>query len=274
MTTVHVLTAVHNDLDNLKKLLASIFVQSVRNFTVTVVDDGSTDGASQYLRKNYPKINIVSGNGKLWWTGSINAGITHISTYATHNDYILTINNDCTIARDYLAKILKLTKPDRIVGSKVVSTQTDKIWDLGEIIDWSKGEIVTRRKDSDPVDAITTKGTLYPVSMFRQIGLLSKKLPHYLSDYEISIRAKRHGYKLQICSQCVVTNDTKNTGYGDDLSAKISIKDGIKLLFSRKSKVNIFDQIWFITLCCPAKHKLYNYWRLLNRILKGYNRLL
>jgi GT2 family glycosyltransferase len=274
MTTVHILTAVHNDLNNLKKLLNSIYRQSIKKFTVTVVDDGSTDGTKHYLQENNPSIHIISGNGNLWWTGSINAGLEQILGTADESDYVLTINNDCTIKPDYLKKILSVAGSDKIIGSKVVSAQTNKTWDLGERIDWAKGTITIRQKDSDPVDAITTKGTLYPVTMFKQIGLLSKRLPHYLSDYEIAIRAKHRGYKLIICSACIVTNDTQNTGEGDIIPDKVSFKQGLKLLFSRKSKVNIFDQFWFITLSCPIEYKLSNYLWLLKKLVKGYNQLL
>lgn len=264
---IHILTAGHNDLGNLKKILKNIYGQSNANYTVTVVDDGSTDGTKEYISSNYPTTHIVKGDGNLWWTGSINAGIKAIMSYASEKDYILTINNDCEIQSNFLQNMNKISNPSTIVGSKIISRQTGKIWDIGEIVDWRNGKIYGRLKNNDRLDTLTTKGTLYPVGVFRKIGLLSSKLPHYISDYELSIRAKKHGYKLTICPNCLVINDTVNTGIGDIIPDEISLNDSFKLMFNRRSKLNVVDQFWFITLSCQNKYKLINYLRLILKII-------
>lgn len=266
-STIHILTAAHNNLSNLKRLLRSIDNQTYRNFTITIVDDGSTDQTRNYLLNKYPFVRYLSGNGKLWWTGSINLGLSQILTSAKADDFVLTINNDCQIDPNYLSNILKHGNKHSIIGSKVIDSHTGVLWDRGEIIDWSRGKILGRRKSSDHIDAISTKGTLYPIKIFRDIGLLSRQLPHYVSDYEFAIRAKRHGYQLKICETCIVRNDTRNTGIGDALPSKLSLSSSLKLMFNRKSKLNIIDQFWFISLACPAKYKASNYLRLLAKII-------
>ncbi len=263
MNQLYVLTAVHNDLTNLKQLLTCLAKQKYQNFQIVVVDDGSTDGTGNYLKQHYPQVKVITGSGNLWWTGSLNIGIQYILQHASGNDYILTINNDCQIDESYLAQISKYAKEKMVVGSKIIDQKTGKLWDLGVMIDWSRGKIAGRTKSSDPLDAITTKGTLYPVSMFHHIGLLSHHLPHYISDYELTIRAKRLGYTLVVRDDCVVTNDVRNTGIGDSLSETISLKQSLELMFDRRSKLNIIDQFWFITLACPARFRTINYLRLI-----------
>ena len=265
--TIHILTAVHNDSSNLNKLIHSIANQTMKDYTLTIVDDGSKNEVARTLEGKFPNITILRGDGNLWWTGALNLGLNQILANADDNDYILTINVDCTISPTYLAKMTNMCGPARVVGSKIIN-RSGKIWDVGEIIDWRKGSILPRSKSSDPIDAISTKGTIYPVKMFREIGLLSKRLPHYLSDYELSVRAKKHNYQLIICDDCVVKNDTQNTGFGDIIPANITLKQAFQLLFSRKSKTNLLDQIWFITLSCPRKYKLINYLRLGNKLTK------
>lgn len=263
MTTVHVLTAGHNDLSNLKSLLKSLAAQSLRSSTITVVDDGSTDNTSEYLSTHYPHVKLIRGDGNLWWTGALNLGLSTILPQAGNNDYVLTLNNDCTVGPHYLRHLLTQASPNRVVGSKIVDRATGKLWDLGETIDWSRGKITARRSNTDPLDTLTTKGTLYPVNLFKKIGLLSSHLTHYVSDYELAVRAKRRGYQLAICESAVVKNDTDNTGIGDHIPASITFKDTLKLMFGRRSKLNLVDQFWFITLACPLIYRPINYVRLI-----------
>lgn len=263
---IHVLTAVHNDKDNLLQLLNSFKTQSYKHFSITIVDDGSSDGTEKYLTSNHPDINYIKGTGKLWWTGSLNKGIRSILKSALSGDYILTINNDCAVDKTYLKSLISFAKnkPRSITGSHIIDQVTKKTWDLGVMLDWRKGKILPRKKSSDRIDALTTKGTLYPVKLFHDIGLLAaRRLPHYISDYEFSIRAKNHGYQLMICPKCKLYNDTRNTGVGDNMPEELSFKQSLRLMFDRKSKLNIIDHFWFYTLSCPNQYKPINYLRLL-----------
>ena len=41
---------------------------------VVVVDDGSPDDTAAHLATHYPDVQVVAGDGSLWWSGAINAG--------------------------------------------------------------------------------------------------------------------------------------------------------------------------------------------------------
>ena len=267
MTKIHVLTAVHNDLANLRSLLTTLNHNDLKPASITVVDDGSTDGTCEFLAKNYPDIHYLLGDGQLWWTGSLNLGIKSILSRASLHDYLLTINNDCLLDPHYLKTMAQSARPNLVLGSKIIDVQTKRTWDLGVTIDWPTGKITGRQKTSDRLDALTTKGTLYPLNLFLQLGLLSSHLPHYISDYELAIRAKKHGYRLSLQTASPVLNHTQNTGAGDELEGPFTLKRSLYLLFGRRSKLNIVDQFWFITLCCPLRYQPLNYLRLIAKTI-------
>lgn len=267
--TIYIILGVHNELKYLKLILACFDLQTYKNNKLVIVDDGSTDGTYLFVKKNYPKAILIKSNGNLWWTGSLFVAIEEILKIANNDDFILTINNDCVMERDYLENIYNCSKRHEgaIIGSLIIDVKDKKtISDAGVKIHWENyrfeavgpkdiSQIKDFNKVEDNIDTLSTKGTLYPVKVFKQIGNFDKKhLPHYISDYEFACRAKRKGYKLLLSYKAKVYNEIDRTGFGMNLPQKPSIREILDLLFSRRSRINVVDHFWFIILCCPRKY--------------------
>ena len=97
---------------------------------VVVVNDGSTDDTTEWIRSNYPEVNLCQGDGNLWWSGGVNMGIQH-AIEVLKTDYILLWNNDIRPAPDYfnrLSDILESNPCDNIILSKVyIENKTEQI---------------------------------------------------------------------------------------------------------------------------------------------------
>lgn len=271
--TVFILSSTFNQCKDTDKLLWSISKQSYTNIKTYIIDDGSTDRTYEFIKSKYKDTVVHKGNGNLWWTGAIYWGVEEIMKIAKTSDYILIVNNDCTFDRNFISFLLKssLENKQSIMGSLAIDSIDRKtITDGGVAIDWSKGRLIvlgpkfireiSEKIDTVEVDVLSTKGTLYPVEVFRKAGNFDKKhLPHYVSDYEFSIRAKRYGYKLLLSYKARIFNETERTGIGNEMPKEINLAKVLQLLFSRKSRMNIIDHFWFVSLCCPLKYKLQNY---------------
>lgn len=72
---VFVVIPVHNRLSFTRACLESLREQSFRDFTIVVVDDGSTDGTYATLAEEYPEVTLLWGDGDLWWTGAMNRAL-------------------------------------------------------------------------------------------------------------------------------------------------------------------------------------------------------
>lgn len=271
---VFIISAVRNDLEYTKELLRSINNQKYSETETIIVDDGSIDGTARFLKRNYPEVRVLRGDGSLWWTGSIFWAIEEVLKEAKKGDYILTINNDCTFNSNFISNLISVAKKNKktIVGSLIIEDSKEKrIIDAGVEIDWSRGSfdpLISKAardiKDGKivgrKVDALPTKGTLFPIKVFRKVGNFDKKhFPHYLSDYEFTNRAKKAGFPLLVSYEAEVYNKTKRTGIGGKIPKRINFKKFLLLLFSRGSRVNIIDQWQFIRIACPPRYKVVNY---------------
>lgn len=280
--TVYVLCGVYNHLECTRKILKCLNDQNYPHIKTIIIDDGSTDGTSQYLKQNDPKMTVIRGNGNLWWTGSMYLGVEKVLRMAKNGDYILTINNDCFFDKHYINQLVNMSNHLKraIVGSLIISQDDQQtISDAGVFIDWNCGKFIhlgpkkvnQLPKDiyyQDQINVLSTRGTIFPIEVFKKIGNFDKKnFPHYLSDYEFTYRANRAGYKLVLSYQVKVFNDMKRTGIGKKISYQIGSKEVFSLLFSRRSGINIIDNYRFIMLCCPSQYRLKNLFFLCKKII-------
>jgi len=191
--------------------LNSLTSQSYKNYKIIVINDGSSDDTIDQIKKNYHKVILLNGDGNLWWSGATNLGIK----YAIKNSaqYVLTLNNDLVVNYDYLQNMINAAEEfqNSIIGSISISNEDkETIIDGGGIInkylakrkDLFSGKKYTslkNRKSLYSVNVLSGRGTLIPACVFSEIGLFNNKLlPQYGADYEFSIRALKHGYRLYI----------------------------------------------------------------------------
>lgn len=84
----------------LEMVLPTLRGQSFRDYDVTVVDDGSTDGSVRYLEEQWPEVRVVLLAGNSGFPKIANAGIE-----ATNGEYIALLNNDVELSPDWLERL-------------------------------------------------------------------------------------------------------------------------------------------------------------------------
>ena len=73
---VALVTPVHNRKELTLLCLKSLSRINSKGLEVRtyIVDDGSTDGTADAIREEYPDVDVVPGNGDLWFTEGTNVG--------------------------------------------------------------------------------------------------------------------------------------------------------------------------------------------------------
>jgi GT2 family glycosyltransferase len=213
---IYVVIPVHNRKKKLERVLECLADQTlVQHARVVIVDAGSTDGTSEFL-KNYQVTNsflsIVQGETDWFWAQSTMAGIDHIKDSLQDSDYVLLLNDDTELKSDYLVcaqKILEIS-PNSILSSVLCDLSTEEVFHYGIDFDPSNlwiGDMHVSESKTDlfSVKLASGRGTFYPAKTFLDgLTLDWKKVPHYLADYKISAEARLLGYEIIGSDKCKV----------------------------------------------------------------------
>jgi GT2 family glycosyltransferase len=209
LTRVEIVTPVHNRRDITLQCLKSLarVNKDGLDVHVIIVDDGSTDGTSEAIVENFPEVEIVRGDGNLWFTAGTNRGI---EAALKHNpDYVLTINDDEVFDESFLHLMIETAQrnPRSIVGALLLLWDTPhKIfqvsprWELsaGGFRHWVQQTIWTVPKKPWEVELIVGNCVLFPVAAIKECGLMNeKRFPHF-GDAEYTPRMRRRGWRLLI----------------------------------------------------------------------------
>ncbi|HXH09764.1 MAG TPA: glycosyltransferase family 2 protein [Alphaproteobacteria bacterium] len=246
---IYIVIPVHNRLDATRDCLQSLKAQTYTPFHVVLVDDGSSDGTSEYVHSSFPEVIVLEGNGNLWWTAATNLGVRYALRYANDTDYILTLNNDTVLPPAYLHTMATLAKqaPNGLIGSIAIDDdRRDMVVDAGIRIHWCLAKF-TRLKAPKAngvrsfyqVSTLPGRGTLIPVQVFHTIGLYdASDFPHYAADYDFALRARKAGYILLLHPACYLYSKTKLTGISN-LRQKIDFAAWLASFQSIRSPNNL-----------------------------------
>lgn len=251
---IYILIPIHNRKGLTLACLASLKKQEYHDYRIIVIDDGSTDGSEESIKKTYPEITIIRGDGDWWWTKSINNGVCFALSHSKPGDFILTLNDDTEVEQNYLQALIDTsTSYQRAIVGSLVKNYYDPnvIQDAGVQTNWSKFLFSKRHSIgnetvNESVGALSGRGMLIPVEIFSNIGLFSRMLPHYSADYEFSARAKHHGAKIVMSYRAIVYSKDRL-----DPNGKEQEQPFWKKYFSRRSSSNIPMQIALASIGAP-----------------------
>jgi GT2 family glycosyltransferase len=251
---------VYNNIKYTLGCLESLQKQTYQDFKIIICDDGSSDDTSEIIINNFPEVILLKGNGNLWWAGAMNQCLKYALYRGKKNDFVLLLNNDLIVKKDYLQNLIKAAKQNEVLGSIAVNAENEnEIFYAGELLDKfsARSKMIHRdfkkleKLNEWEVDLLTGRGTLFPLQLLEQIGLMHNQImPQYGADVEFSVRAKKVGYKLKINKDAKVYSYVGNTGKGS-VYKNSSVKDFISSFTSLRSPNYYKSRIHFAKVYTP-----------------------
>jgi GT2 family glycosyltransferase len=192
---VFVLAPVHNRRAITEKFVRNLKSQTYPNWHLILVDDGSTDGTAEMVTSLLPEAIILRGTGNWWWAGSLEKAYRWLrSTDTKAGSVIVIMNDDTEFDAGFLAAGVAALQPRSMLLARQYSFETEELLEVGVQWDW-RTLICKSVKEAYAINCHPTRGLFFYFSVMVETGGFHPYLlPHYLSDYEYTIRARRIGF--------------------------------------------------------------------------------
>jgi GT2 family glycosyltransferase len=268
--TIYVLAPVHDRRAMTERFIRCLMAQSDQGFHLVIVDDGSRDGTSEMVRSVMPTATIITGTGDWWWAGSLQRARQWLEGQpAEPDDLVLIANDDTTFQPDLLvrARAAMRAHPHSLLLAEAFSSRSGASKGVGMRVDWQTLSLRPTH-DPDAIDCLATRGLFLRRDDFLRLGPFhTVLLPHYLSDYEFSIRAARRGLALRADPSVRLVMDEAATGIRvRDLR---SPRAYLRSVLSMRSTENPVYWTTFVMLASPKRYVLQNVVRVWLRFGKG-----
>jgi GT2 family glycosyltransferase len=258
---VAVVIPVHDGLELTRRCLSALEAQRPAEFETVLVDDGSTDGTTDYVRTRHPRVTVLKRDGTLWWSGAVNAGCRHAIAHGA--DVVVLFNNDnvdCSVdVISRLAGVAYATGACVSVVALVEGAGGDRtILHSGGSLDWrGRGQQLRETglafaADERVEECDWLPGTALAVrtDVFDALGGADdRRFPQYRGDIDLTLRARRAGRSCLVVRDAWVLNDKSQTGFRFD--RPLGPRRVVAGLVSRRSPYNLREAVWFAVRHCP-----------------------
>ena len=250
----------------IENCLNSLKHQTMDAFDIIVVDDASKDRSLEIL-KGTDAITLIENAENSGFARSINNGIR-----AAQNDFVLLLNNDVVVERDFVEKLYAAIKDDPkifSVSSRMVRYyERDKIDDTGDfynIFGWAykrgDGKPVERYNKPTSVFSTCAGAGIYRRDVLNAIGLFDERYFAYLEDVDVSWRGRIAGYKNRYAPTAVCYHiGSATTAEGQKYSAfkvKISARNNIYNVYKNMPLAQLIVNFLFLVVGFAMKGILF-----------------
>jgi len=222
---IAVLMTCHNRRATTLRGLRNLFSQTLpEGFALEVVltDDGSTDGTGDAVRQEFPEVNVLLGDGNLFWAG----GTQLAWDAARPAEFYLWLNDDVALRPNALKVLLETYQAagDRmtIVVGSTCDPQLGKTCTGGmERKGWYDVRVIDPREVTQPCDTFNGNIVLIPSVVEERIGSLDEAYTHFFADGDYGLRARKQDVAVLLApghlGECSL-NPIANSSFDGSLS--------------------------------------------------------
>jgi len=188
----------------LKPCLDSVAAIDYPNYSVMVIDNGSTDNSVKMVKEKYSEVELLELENNNGFAGGYNSCLTRLKN--EYSKFILFLNNDTEVDPDILNSFIQAKEKygdNNLYGGKIFYQDTPNlIWYAGGNINLKRTKIShrgIRQNDSAEfskplqTDYITGCCLFTSMEVINQLKGFDERFNMYGEDVDLCLRAKKEG---------------------------------------------------------------------------------
>lgn len=243
---VYIVVVNWNNWRDTNECLASLRALAYSNFTVLLVDNGSTDGSACEIRKAYPKVMVIETGKNLGFAGGNNAGIRKALEHGAQ--YIWLLNNDTKVAPDSLRALVRMGEENPrigVVGSVIyhmAEPERLQAWGGGRVNFWlGRSRHFIRPVADRKLEFITGASLFVRKQVLESVGLLDEQFFMYWEDSDFCFRVRRSGGLLGVARDSRVWHKESATAGRDRVFLDLTFGASAALFFRKHAPLPAYS---------------------------------
>ena len=235
-------------------VLSGLECQTVKDFEVILVDNGSRDGSCAFAAASYPWVHLIELPENFGFCRAVNEGIK-----ASRSPYVLLLNNDIEVTDNFIeemtAAISRHTNAFSCSARMIQFHDRDKLDDAGNYycaLGWAyargKGKDIRTYEKEEKIFASCAGAAIYRRKIFDKIGYFDEEHFAYLEDMDVGYRARINGYENWYAPKAMVYHvgsGTSGSRY-NQFKIRYSSRNNIYLIYKNMPLVQIILNLPFL----------------------------
>ena len=194
----------YNSKHLLEKNLPQV-IKVVKGVEIVVVDDGSTDGSVEFVKKHFPQVKLIEKVTNSGFATTVNLGFK-----AATGDIVVLLNTDVVPQIDFLKPLVKHFADPQVfaVGCLDLSFEGKSLVKRGRGIGrFERGLLVHSRGEVDQTTTLWASGgsSAFCKRIWENLGGFDEIYnPFYWEDIDICYRAQKSGYQVRFEPKSIV----------------------------------------------------------------------
>jgi GT2 family glycosyltransferase len=221
---------------------------------ILMVDNNSSDGSLDYVKKNFPNVRILSLDKDYGYAGGINRGVN-----AAKGEYLVLLTNDTVMEKGWLVELINVINDDKKIGActpKILNYNKPNLLNcVGGFmsvfgVSGSLGENERENKYESISPVFFPSGCCFIIrkKLIEKIGKLDQDYFMYVEDTDVGWKLWDAGYKVLVVPKSRIYHKVNSNPKSSDYYF-FNTRNRLITIIKNTTNLNLLPILGFSIIC-------------------------